>query len=154
MKNSYLLILLSALFVGCSAAKIVPFAAENSPKTPDYGLKKNWAVLPGAYPETLTEVVGEQPEKQVDVFFVYPTLFSDKKDPAWNADIEREDIREEVLNLSVTNQASAFAAAGNLYVPSDSTGFCVAKTRKGLSSLCVSPWMETCFSCIDSSKAD
>lgn len=117
MKNSYLLLVISVLFVGCSTAKIVPFAAENSPTTPDYALEKNWAVLPDSYPDELIEVVGKQPEKEVDVFFIYPTLFSDKKDPAWNADITKPEIRNEVVALSVVNQASAFAAAGNLYVP-------------------------------------
>ena len=117
MKNSNLLLVISVLLVGCSSAKIVPFAIENSPKAPDYALEKNWAVLPDSYPGELVEIVGKQPEKEVDVFFVYPTLFTDKKDPAWNADITKPEIRNEVVALSVVNQASAFAAAGNLYVP-------------------------------------
>ena len=117
MKNKWLLIVLGAFLLSCSSAKIVPFNSVDIPKNPDYSKSESWAVLPGQYPQSLSEVVGEESVKSVDVFFIYPTLFSDKKDPAWNADIFRSDIREEVISLSVTNQASAFAEAGNLYVP-------------------------------------
>jgi len=117
MKNKWLLIVLCAFLLSCSSAKIVSFHLVNTPKNPDYSKSESWAVLPGQYPGSLSEIVGETSIKPIDVFFIYPTLFSDKKDPAWNADIYRSDIREEVISLSVTNQASAFAQAGNLYVP-------------------------------------
>ncbi len=73
--------------------------------------------LPGKYPEALKEITGDYVPKDVDVFFVYPTLLTDKKDPSWNADIKREDLRKNVVAQSVKFQASAFAKAGNLYVP-------------------------------------
>ena len=44
-------------------------------------------------------------------------------------------------------------ASGNGYVPSVSIGFCVAMTRKGSGTLCVSPAIVTCRSCITSSSA-
>jgi hypothetical protein len=117
MKNNWLLIVLGVFLLSCSSAKIVPFSSVDTPKNPDYSKSESWAVLPGQYPQSLSEVIGEESLKPVDVFFIYPTLFSDKKDPAWNADIYRSDIREEVISLSVTNQASAFTEAANLYVP-------------------------------------
>jgi len=117
MKNKWLLIVLGAFLLSCSSAKIIPFSSVKTPKSPDYSKNESWAVLPSQYPESLSELVGPTSDKEVDVFFIYPTLLSDKKDPAWNADIYRSDIREEVIELSVTNQASAFANAGNLYVP-------------------------------------
>lgn len=93
------------------------FAATAVPLAPDYSNQKYWAVLPGQYPEDLKEITGDYIEKSADVFFVYPTLLTDKKDPLWNADINREDLRQDVITQSVKFQASAFAKAGNLYVP-------------------------------------
>ncbi|MGB0790119.1 MAG: DUF3089 domain-containing protein [Flavobacteriaceae bacterium] len=117
MKNKWLLIILSVFLLSCGSTKIVPFDSVDTPKSPDYSKSESWAVLPGQYPTPLSEVIGVQDLKPIDVFFIYPTLFSDKKDPAWNADIYRSDLREEVIALSVTYQASAFTDAGNLYVP-------------------------------------
>src|SRR5215204_1998204 len=44
-------------------------------------------------------------------------------------------------------------ASGSGYVPSVSIGFCVAMTRKGSGTLCVSPAIVTWRSCITSSSA-
>ena len=45
-------------------------------------------------------------------------------------------------------------ASGSGYVPSDSIGFCVAMTRNGDGTACVSLPIVTCRSCITSSSAD
>ena len=45
-------------------------------------------------------------------------------------------------------------ASGSGYVPSDSIGFCVAITRNGEGTACVSLPIVTCRSCITSSSAD
>ena len=45
-------------------------------------------------------------------------------------------------------------ASGRGYVPSDSIGFCVAMTRKGCGTRCVSWPIVTWRSCITSSSAD
>ena len=63
------------------------------------------------------EITLDDADKNTDVFFVYPTLLTDKKDPLWNADVNRADLRKDVIEQSVKYQASAFAKAGNLYVP-------------------------------------
>ncbi|MGA0987945.1 MAG: DUF3089 domain-containing protein [Flavobacteriaceae bacterium] len=115
---SKILVFLAALtLVSCGAAKLVPFEQTPLGQAPDYAQKESWAVLPRAYPPALSELVGESDAKAADVFFIYPTLFSDKKDPRYNANVFEEAIRQEVIDLSVSNQASAFAAAGKLYVP-------------------------------------
>ena len=93
------------------------FEATAVPSAPDYSKPYYWAVLPCQYPEDLKEITGDYVEKSADVFFVYPTLLTDKKDSLWNADINRKDLREDVITRSVKFQASAFAKAGNLYVP-------------------------------------
>ena len=115
---SKILVFVAALtLVSCGAAKLAPFDQTPLGQTPDYAQKESWAVLPEAYPSALTELVGASDAKDADVFFIYPTLFSDKKDPRYNANVFEEAIRQEVIDLSVNNQASAFAAAGQLYVP-------------------------------------
>lgn len=93
------------------------FEATAVPSAPDYSKPYYWAVLPCQYPEDLKEITGDYVEKSADVFFVYPTLLTDKKDSLWNADINRKDLREDVITRSVKFQASAFVKAGNLYVP-------------------------------------
>lgn len=100
-----------------STYNTLSFNETQQPPAPRYEDDRYWAVLPGHYPNDLIEIAGEYQEKSVDVFFIYPTLFTDKKDPAWNADIHRNELRKNVLDQSVKFQASAFAKAGNLYVP-------------------------------------
>lgn len=118
MKKSILLFTIIIAVCSCkSTYNTVSFEETQIPVAPQYQDNRYWAVLPDQYPKELMEIVGEYQEKSVDVFFVYPTLLTDKKDPAWNADIHRSDLRKNVLNQSVKFQASAFAKAGNLYVP-------------------------------------
>ena len=81
------LLLLSA----CKTTYITAsFDATPKPTPPNYADATNWAVLPNSYPQALIEITGEFEAKDTDVFFVYPTLLTDKKDPSWNADIQRE----------------------------------------------------------------
>lgn len=118
MKAPYLFALIAAFALSsCRTAKLVPFVQTPLAEAPDYSKKSSWAALPSAYPAELTAVIGPNEDKAADVFFVYPTLFSDPKDPRYNADLSDADIRAQVVRLSVSNQASAFAAAANIYVP-------------------------------------
>lgn len=83
----------------------------------DYSLSNNWAVLPGNYPPNLKEYSIQNPHDSIDVFYVYPTLLSSKKDKRWNVSIDDSIQRNKVLNVAVRLQASAWANSGNLYVP-------------------------------------
>lgn len=106
------------LFVSCKPMyKTSDFSIKTSPPPADYSLKENWAVLPNNFPKELKEIVGEAEPKAADVFFVYPTLFTDKKNSAWNADYRNAAVRKEVLEKSVAFQASAWCDAANLYMP-------------------------------------
>lgn len=106
------------LFNACKPVyKTLAFEETPKPAVPNYADESFWAVLPEKYPEPLTSIVGAYTPKDADVFFIYPTLLTDKKDPSWNADVRKEDIRKEVITSSVKYQASAFAKVGNLYVP-------------------------------------
>ena len=118
MTRNYLFVLGLLLFSSCKPLyNTAAFEETIIPNPPNYADERYWAVLPGSYPDDLKQITGEFVEKEADVFFVYPTLLTDKKDPSWNADVARADVREKVLSQSVKLQASAFAMAGNLYVP-------------------------------------
>jgi hypothetical protein len=106
------------LLLSCKTMyKTLPFSETPIPEAPDYCNPDYWAVLPGQYPEELKSITGKSSENDVDVFFLYPTLLTDRKDTSWNADLKRDDIRKNVLSKSVKFQASSWAKAGNIYVP-------------------------------------
>ena len=64
---------------------------------PDYELLKSWAVHPENKLELLSEFENENSKLPVDVFFIYPTMLSDKNDVSWNADIYNDKIRNYVM---------------------------------------------------------
>jgi hypothetical protein len=84
----------------------------------DYADAKNWAVLPSFSNDQLKNYITDSSWiAKADVFYVYPTLFLDKKDTNWNIGIEQSDQRTKVINQAVKFQASAWAESGRLYVP-------------------------------------
>ncbi len=117
MKFFYLLFF-SLLNISCSIKyKTSEFNLSESPPEPDYSNKESWAVLPDLWNPYLEEIVGKPKLKKSDVFFIYPTLFLDKKNPKWNTDIFDPSVRIDVLKKGVAYQASAWVKAANLYVP-------------------------------------
>jgi len=97
--------------------KTTQFNRETVPTAPDYSKSESWAALPGKYPPKLTELEAAHTVKPVDVFYVYPTLFSNKKDSRWNADIFEASTRQDVEDRAIAFQASAWVNAGNVYAP-------------------------------------
>ena len=97
--------------------KTVDFSQKDLPPAPDYSKNESWAVLPSLWNKPLEDLVGIPEKKQADVFYVYPTLFSNKKNRCWNANIFDQEIRRDVIEKAVTYQASAWVKAANLYVP-------------------------------------
>ena len=96
----------------------VSFQEVNKPKAPNYSKAESWAVLPGRYPASLQSFIGSAiPPKGVDVFYVYPTLFTDPKEKAWNADVYSQTVRKNIIETAVKYQASAWAKSGRLFVP-------------------------------------
>ena len=117
MKTFYLLFL-SLLSISCSIKyKTSEFKLSETPTQPDYSNKESWAVLPDLWNPYLEEIVGNPKLKKSDVFYIYPTLFLDKKNPRWNADIFDSSVRDDILKKAVAYQASAWVKAANLYVP-------------------------------------
>lgn len=93
------------------------FADTFVPSSPNYEDTRSWAVLPEHYPVALTEITGEFKSKPADVFFIYPTILTDPKNPTWNANIYDRELNNKIVDRSIKFQASAFAKAGNLYAP-------------------------------------
>lgn len=102
----------SLIFVFCSCTLL--FGQDS---LIDYSKQDNWAVLPSFYPEEINEFIKSDPLTGIDVFYVYPTLILSEKDERWNVPIEDEKQRENVIRSAVRFQASAWANAGELYVP-------------------------------------
>lgn len=116
--KSFILFFVGILLLSCSSVyKTSEFSLSSSPTEPDYNNQENWAVLPNLWNQSLEEIVGKPEEKKADVFYVYPTLLTDKKDASWNADIYDKHTRSNVLEKAVSYQASAWVKAANLYVP-------------------------------------
>jgi hypothetical protein len=118
MKKSFVVLGGILFFLSCKPMyKTSEFKIATAPPKPDYSQTDQWAVLPNQLPTALQEIIGPQETKPADVFFIYPTLFTDKKNPAWNADYRQQNIRANVLEKSAAFQASAWCKAANLYMP-------------------------------------
>lgn len=104
--------------MACATYQTQNFHKQQAPKIPDYSLSENWAVLPNTYTDDFQEFSSKEIDTlQVDVFYIYPTLNTDKKDIRWNVSTNDNEQREKVLNKAVLMQASAFAKTAKIYVP-------------------------------------
>ena len=84
----------------------------------DYNNLSNWAVHPSILSTILKGCINDSTNQtKVDVFYVYPTLFLDKKDFRWNIQLDDSVQQSKVLNSAVKYQASAFAEGGRMFVP-------------------------------------
>ena len=111
----FLLGSLLMFFTSCGVHyKSKKFSPSNT--TISYDNASHWAVFAGKTAEGNS--IGDTVEgQQADVFFVYPTLLTDKKDTRWNAPIQDSIINSDVLKWVVPYQASAWATAARLFVP-------------------------------------
>ena len=98
---------------------LLPFKESEQPKAPDYSDNKNWSALPfrkdaaDLYPKNEKWV--HDSLKDVDVFYIYPTLYS--KGNTWNADLENKKLNKRLDNLPVKYQASIFNQVARVYAP-------------------------------------
>ena len=65
----------------------------------------SWAVLPNKWNSSLSQIVGKPNKKEADVFYIYPTLFIDKKDKNWNSDIYNPITRKDVIEKAVVKSS-------------------------------------------------
>lgn len=102
--NYFCLYILTLLFF-CTTAQ-----------TLDYSDNYNWAYLPGdniVWPEFVEKNIFTD---QVDIFFLYPTFLTDKKDERWNFNVDDSTHRLSAIN-SIKMQGSAWGSAGKIYTP-------------------------------------
>lgn len=101
------------------SAQKTTFAEETHPSPPDYSKTENWAALPFR-----TDVADVLPKgetwvsdslKEVDVFYVHPTIYT--KGSQWNAGLDMKKINRRVDKYPVRLQASVFNATCRVYAP-------------------------------------
>jgi hypothetical protein len=99
--------------------KLPPFKKEDQPAAPDYSKESMWSALP--FRQDMADIIpkGEQwvsdSLKDVDVFYIHPTVYS--KGKTWNADLSNKKLNKKVDNLPVHFQASVFNASARVYAP-------------------------------------
>ena len=87
-------------------------------QTINYSTISNWAVHPTKLPEVLLPYLQDTTnQSKADVFYVYPTLFLDKKDERWNIPIDDSAFRKKILDNAIRFQASAWVECGRMFVP-------------------------------------
>lgn len=105
----------------CFAQLPDPFIANNQPKAPDYSLEENWAAL--AFHKDNADIIPNKEEwvsdslKQVDVFYIHPTMYKSKKAKTWTADLKNKKINDEVDEKPLKYQATAFNKTARVYAP-------------------------------------
>ena len=93
-------------------------------EAPDYSQMNYWV----AHPEVKDmadlipgkgELMEYQSTADVDVFFIYPTIYTKKqhKDHPWFADVNDEKLNDNIAKSTIKYQATVFNASGKVYAP-------------------------------------
>ena len=119
MKNLLPYLMLLVVIAGCAPQPMVKFSAREQPPPPDYSNPAHWAALP--FREDAADIIPDYEEwvsdslKEVDVFYVYPTIYQGKK--VWNANVNNKKLNKKIDRLPVRYQASVFNRVGRVYAP-------------------------------------
>jgi hypothetical protein len=119
-----LVLLLIAAYSADAQQQVKAFDEKTTPPPPDYSQSSSWAALPGKadfadlVPAGCT-IKDQQAIAEADVFFLYPTSFTDKpkNEYLWNADVNDSVINKKINESTVKYQSTIFNAAGRVYVP-------------------------------------
>ncbi|HAA15119.1 MAG TPA: DUF3089 domain-containing protein [Cytophagales bacterium] len=132
---SFLSMLLVLSLMGCNKVVTLSKSFEESPvpPTPDYSNPDHWAALPtkadmadglpdGKVADALVasgELADRQTEAAIDVFFLYPTIYTYEPTQAneWNADVNDLELNDKVEQSTIKHQASLFNGVGKIYAP-------------------------------------
>ena len=102
-----------------SAQLPAKFNAESQPAAPDYSKQANWSALPfrkdAADDIPKAEKWVNDSLKDVDVFYIYPTIYETGK--TWNADLSNKKLNKKIDNKPVKYQATVFNNTGRVYAP-------------------------------------
>ncbi len=122
-----------ALFILCSLKAIGQnkfliindFDKNKLPPSPNFEENTSWAALPSLMdmadqiPKCKSQIGDHQSDAKVDVFFIYPTIYTQKPENGftWNASITDKNLNERIDNSAIKNQASVFNGSCKVYSP-------------------------------------
>src|SRR5580693_8188456 len=95
------------------------FDPAKQPAAPDYSLESNWSALP--FRVDAADIIPDDEKwindslKDVDVFYIYPTIYM--AGSTWNEDLSNKKLNKRIDNKPVKYQASVFNASCRVYVP-------------------------------------
>lgn len=94
------------------------FKITEVPISPDYNNLESWAVHPDRNDSLIDVFYNKKKyDLKADVFYVYPTLLTDKNDNSWNSDTKDIKQIDQIRNLAIKYQASAWANSGRIFSP-------------------------------------
>lgn len=101
------------------------FNESKLPKSPNYAENTAWAALPNQsdmadqIPKSKIDMRDKQSEAKVDVFFIYPTIYTQRPENefTWNASVTDRNLNERIDNSAIKNQASVFNESCKVYSP-------------------------------------
>jgi hypothetical protein len=115
IKNT-LYVLIFILVSSCkSTYDTKPFTKADVPKAPDYNNLNSWAANPELKNSPLTEFYDE--ESKADIFYIYPTIITETSDSDWNANTFNSETRDNIINVAIKYQASAWANSTRVFSP-------------------------------------
>ena len=89
----------------------------NSQVVADYSNPEHWMISPQDDTSLHKAFISDTSLlSYADVFYVYPTVYLDKKEKDWNVSIDNKEQRERAINVTRL-QASAWAESGRMFVP-------------------------------------
>lgn len=117
MRN--ILLWLSLLLSFSVNAQLPAFNANEQPPAPDYAQQKYWAALPFRQDDAdiipNTEKWVNDSLKEVDVFYIYPTIY--RGNTVWTADVNDKKLNKQIDKKPIKYQASVFNASVRVYAP-------------------------------------
>ena len=112
------------LLQSCASSKpTMAFEKYKVPAPPLYADLKYWAAHPDkSDPADLvpegTGLKNEQATAEVDVFFLHPTTYTNKRgNNQWNGDLDDKKLNDKTDNGSIQYQASLFNGSARVYAP-------------------------------------
>ena len=83
----------------------------------DYSNNEHWLILPEDNKNILEPYITDSSLiSYADVFYIYPTVFTDKKNKNWNESIDDEEQQNNALRVTRL-QSSAWAESGRMFAP-------------------------------------
>ena len=94
------------------------------PAAPDFSQMKYWIAHPDLDDDAdlvpgKGELLQYQESAKVDVFFIYPTIYTGRQKPEnpWFADVDNDKLNKEISETTIRYQSSVFNASAKVYSP-------------------------------------